>query len=118
HEKGVRSDVVHAIVGRDFFPHGVVFPGTAQLGVVVSNVLVMAVAAGHQRNAGARDGSFEARGLGDDEVGGHASVGPAAHTELVGVAKAWSNGVTDHSHNARKILVARVGKNGFAEFAA
>src|SRR5207249_2251851 len=58
------------------------------------------------------------RGLGDDEVGGHASVGPAAHTELVGIGNALRNGVIDHSHVVLKILVAPVGKNGFAEFLA
>src|SRR5438445_619137 len=73
HETRGRGDVVHAVVGRDFFPHGFVFPGTAQLGVIVPNVLVVAVAAGHKGYAGAGDGGFETRGLRDDEVGGHAA---------------------------------------------
>src|SRR6266478_344414 len=78
----------------------------------------MAIAAGHQGDARAGDGGFEARGLGNDEVGGHAAVGPAADAELVGIGDALGYGVIDHGHVVLVVLISPIGKNGFAEFLA
>src|SRR5437879_2477435 len=70
------------------------------------------------RNPRTGDGGFETRGLRDDKVRGHASVGPATDAEFLGIGDALRDGVVHHSHVVLKILVAPVGKNGFAEFLA
>src|SRR5712671_4187656 len=90
-----------------------VLPGAAQLGFVVALILVVAVEAGVESFAGARDGGFEARGLPDDEVGGDASVGPAANAQLVGIGDALRDGVVDHGHIVLVVLIAPIRENRF-----
>ena len=78
----------------------------------------MAVEADEFGGARAGNGGFEAGGLRDDEVGGDASVGPAADAELVGVGDSLLNGVIDHGHVVLEVLVAPIGEDGFAEVLA
>src|SRR5882762_6182609 len=93
HEKSGGGDVVHAVEGRDFFPDRFVFPRVAEFGEVVFLVLIVAESAGDQGYARTGDGGLEARGLGDDEVGGHAAVGPAADAEPFRIGDALGDSV-------------------------
>src|SRR5260370_4493683 len=81
-------------------------------------ILIVAEAAGDQRDARTGDRALKTGGLRDDEVGGHASVGPAADAEFCRISNAWGDGVIDYGHVVLEVFVAPIGKNGFAEFLA
>src|SRR5215471_1438873 len=69
----------------------------------------MSVEAGQERDARPGNGGFEARGLGNDEVRGDASIRPAAHTELARIGDALRNGIICHGHVVLIVLVAPSG---------
>src|SRR5260370_32693345 len=78
--------------------------------------MVVAVVGDVENFAGAGDRRLEASGLRDDEICGDAAVGPSANTEFIGIGDVLRHGVIDDGHVVLKILVAPIGKNGFAEF--
>src|SRR5438067_2424278 len=90
----------------------------AELDVVIALVVVVAIEAGDKRNTRARDGRLETLGLGNDEIGGDAAVGPAANTKFVRIGNAFRNRVIHHRYVIVIILVAPVGVNRGAEFLA
>src|ERR1700676_3660821 len=92
------------------------FPGVAEFCLVIALVVVMPVEAGKQRDARARDGTFETCGLGNDEVGRDPAIGPAANTELIGISDALRDSVIHYSHVVLIVLVAPVSVNGCKKF--
>src|SRR5260370_7628549 len=81
-------------------------------------ILIVAEAAGDQRDARTGDRALKTGGLRDDEVGGHASVGPAADAEFFRISNALGDGVIDHGHVVLEVFLTPIAKNGFPEFLA
>ena len=115
HEQGGGFDAVGVKEGvRHAHVHVGVFPGRAQLGFVVADVLVGAVAGQHVGNAGTAHGGLEALVAGNNLVGQDAPVAPAAHAQPLGVGHALRHGVVYHGQHVVGVLVAPIGINGLA----
>src|SRR5450755_4946401 len=89
-------------------------PREAKLGDVVAGVLVVAPHAGELRGSCARDSSLEALGLADNKIRRDPAVRPASHAKFVWVGDSLCDGVIDERHVVLEILVAPIGKDGFA----
>src|SRR5690242_9540828 len=114
HEKRGRGDVFHFVEKGQLVPYGVVFPGVAELSVIVELILIVAIEAGEFGGAGAGNRGFETLRLGDDEVRGDAPVGPAPDAELIGIGNALRYSVVHHGHVVLKILVAPISPDRLA----
>ena len=116
HEKGWCFDFIHfqERVG-EFHVFVQVFPGHAQLGFELRDVLVDTKHGQLQRTARPAGGRFKAGVGGNGVVGQNATIAPATDREFIRIGYSFGDGIVSRTQNVDHFFVTPVGINGFGK---